>query len=48
MNKLTIRLPDEELQILKQYAEQTSRTQTEILRSYIRTLKSRVKPTNPA
>jgi predicted DNA-binding protein len=43
---LTIRIPDEELEILKQYCEQTDRTQTEILRSYIRSLKSRIKPTS--
>lgn len=41
---LTIRIPDEELEILKQYCEQTDRTQTEIIRSYIRSLKSRIKP----
>ena len=43
---LTIRIPDDELEILKQYCDQTNRTQTEILRNYIRTLKGKLKVTN--
>jgi len=40
---ITIRVPDDELEILKQYASQTNRTQTEIVRAYIRSLKGRIK-----
>ncbi|MCY7335372.1 MAG: ribbon-helix-helix domain-containing protein [Chamaesiphon sp.] len=43
MKTINIRIPEDELEILKQYAEQTNRTQTDILRSYIRSLKGRIK-----
>jgi predicted DNA-binding protein len=43
MKTLNIRIPEDELEILKQYAEQTNRTQTEIVRAYIRSLKDRIK-----
>jgi predicted DNA-binding protein len=40
---LTIRLPESELEILKTYCHQESRTQTEVIREYIRSLKKRIK-----
>jgi predicted DNA-binding protein len=46
MKTLNIRIPEDELEILKQYCEQTNRTQTEILRNYIRTLKGKLKVTS--
>ncbi|HAJ64261.1 MAG TPA: CopG family transcriptional regulator [Cyanobacteria bacterium UBA8543] len=33
---INIRIPEDELAILDRYCEQTNRTKTEILRSYIR------------
>jgi len=38
MRAVTIRLPDDEYATLNAYAAQTGRTQTEILREYIRSL----------
>ena len=35
---MTIRLPEGELAILAAYSKQTGRTQTDIVRAYIRTL----------
>lgn len=40
---LTIRLPDSELQILKSYCNQEDRSQTEVLRQYIRNLKRKIR-----
>ena len=40
---LTIRLPDSELQVLKAYCEQEGRSQTDVLREYIRNLKRKIK-----
>jgi predicted DNA-binding protein len=40
---LAIRLPEQELEILKTYCEQENRTQSEVLREYIRRLKKKVK-----
>ncbi|BAY46720.1 hypothetical protein SAMD00079811_43330 [Scytonema sp. HK-05] len=39
---LTIRLPESELEILKTYCHQESRTQTEVIREYIRSLKKKI------
>ena len=39
---ITIRLPSNELKTLKNYCEQTGRSQTEILREFIRSLNSQV------
>ncbi|GET44353.1 ribbon-helix-helix protein, CopG family [Microseira wollei] len=41
--RLDIRLPDSELEILKAYCEQEGRTQTEVIREFIRNLKRKVK-----
>lgn len=41
--KLAVRLPEEELSILTQYCEENSRTQTEVIRAYIRSLKRKLK-----
>ncbi|BAZ26478.1 hypothetical protein NIES4073_73860 [Kalymmatonema gypsitolerans NIES-4073] len=40
---LTIRLPESELEILKAYCRQESRTQTEVIREHIRNLKKKIK-----
>jgi predicted DNA binding CopG/RHH family protein len=45
MKTLNIRIPEDELEIIKQYASQTNRTQTGIIRAYIRSLKGRIKDT---
>jgi predicted DNA-binding protein len=42
---LTIRLPESELEILKTFCEQECRTQTDVLREYIRSLKKKTKKT---
>ncbi|MBW4632750.1 MAG: ribbon-helix-helix protein, CopG family [Brasilonema sp.] len=42
---LTIRLPESELEILKAYCYQESRTQTEVIREYIRSLKKKINRT---
>jgi DNA-binding response OmpR family regulator len=46
MKHLAIRLPEQELEILKAFWEQENRTQSEVLRAYIRSLKKKVKPEN--
>lgn len=38
LKPLTIRLPEEELKLLKNYCSQKSRTQTDVLREFIRNL----------
>jgi predicted DNA-binding protein len=43
MKHLAIRLPEQELETLKAYCEQEGRTQSEVLREYIRSLKKKVK-----
>jgi predicted DNA-binding protein len=43
---LAIRLPEQELEVLKAYCEQEGRTQSEVLREYIRSLKKKVKGEN--
>ncbi|MEW5856200.1 MAG: ribbon-helix-helix protein, CopG family [Cyanobacteriota bacterium] len=42
---LTIKLPESELELLKAFCEQETRTQTEVLREYIRTLRKKIKKT---
>ncbi|MBD2494403.1 ribbon-helix-helix protein, CopG family [Nostoc sp. FACHB-280] len=39
MKKLTIRCSDEEYEILAEYCAETSRTQNDVLREFIRKLK---------
>ncbi|MFB2976212.1 ribbon-helix-helix protein, CopG family [Microseira sp. BLCC-F43] len=41
--RLDIRLPESELEILKAYCEQEGRTQTDVIREFIRNLKRKVK-----
>jgi predicted DNA-binding protein len=43
---LAIRLPQQELEVLKAYCEQEGRTQSEVLREYIRSLKRKIKGDN--
>jgi predicted DNA-binding protein len=40
---LSIRMPPEELEILTKYCEQASRSKTDIIREYVRTLKRKLK-----
>jgi hypothetical protein len=40
--RLDIRLPEQELKILKAYCEQENRTQTEVIREFIRSLKEKI------
>ena len=42
---LTVRLPEIELAILQQYCDQTDRSQTDVIRSYIRSLKKKLSVT---
>ncbi|NDJ24518.1 ribbon-helix-helix protein, CopG family [Nostoc sp. B(2019)] len=41
--RIDIRLPEQELEILKTYCEQENRTQTEVVREFIRSLKKKIK-----
>jgi Ribbon-helix-helix protein, copG family len=41
--RLDVRLPDSELKILKAYCEQENRTQTDVVREFIRSLKRKTK-----
>ncbi|MGL5804904.1 MAG: ribbon-helix-helix protein, CopG family [Xenococcaceae cyanobacterium] len=41
--RIDIRLPEQELEILKAYCEQEDRTQTEVIREFIRSLKKKIK-----
>ncbi|WP_307731591.1 ribbon-helix-helix domain-containing protein [Microseira wollei] len=43
---LTIRLPESELETLKAYCKQESRSQTEVIREYIRSLRKKIKTTS--
>ncbi|PSF36223.1 CopG family transcriptional regulator [Aphanothece hegewaldii CCALA 016] len=43
MERLEIQLPKQEKEILEKYCQQTNRTMTDVLRSYIRGLKQRLK-----
>jgi hypothetical protein len=42
-NFVTFEATDEEKQVLKAYCEQEGRTQTDVLRAYIRSLKRKLK-----
>lgn len=42
---VTFRLPESELETLKTFCEQECRTQTEVLREYIRSLRKKIKKT---
>lgn len=42
LKPLTIRLPIKELEILKRYCEGRSRTQTDVLREFIRSLEKEI------
>jgi hypothetical protein len=46
-NFITFEATDDEKEILKAYCEQEGRTQTDVLRSYIRTLKRKIKTDAP-
>ena len=43
MKRLEVRISDEEALILKQYCEQAEKTKTDVIRSYIRQLKRKLK-----
>ncbi|MUL35197.1 ribbon-helix-helix protein, CopG family [Gloeocapsopsis dulcis] len=43
--KLTIRIPQQELDLLEAYCEQTSRTKTDVIRELIRKLAQKVSKT---
>ena len=41
--RIDVRLPEQELETLKAYCDQESRTQTEVIRECIRSLKKKIK-----
>ncbi|WP_414755878.1 ribbon-helix-helix protein, CopG family [Anabaena sp. CCY 9910] len=41
--RIDIRLPEQELEILKTYCQEQNRTQTEVIREFIRSLKKKSK-----
>ncbi|MBD2255577.1 ribbon-helix-helix protein, CopG family [Nostoc parmelioides] len=41
--RIDIRLPEQELEILKTYCQEQNRTQTEVIREFIRSLKKKIK-----
>ncbi|MHC0062989.1 ribbon-helix-helix protein, CopG family [Nostoc sp. UIC 10890] len=41
--RIDIRLPEQELEILKTYCQEQDRTQTEVIREFIRSLKKKIK-----
>ncbi len=43
MKRLEVRISDEEAQILEQYCKQSEKTKTDVIRSYIRILKRKVR-----
>lgn len=43
MKAITFRLPEQELETLQAYCQQEGRNQTDVLREYIRSLKSKIK-----
>ncbi|HEY9693932.1 MAG TPA: ribbon-helix-helix protein, CopG family [Oculatellaceae cyanobacterium] len=45
ITRIDIRLPEQELEILKAYCSQEGRTQTDVLREYIRSLKKKIRKT---
>ncbi len=46
LKPLTIRLPVKELEVLKRYCEGKSRTQTDVLREFIRSLEKELRENN--
>ena len=43
MKRLEVKISDEEARVLEQYCKQSEKTKTDVLRSYIRQLKRKVK-----
>ncbi len=43
MKRLEVRISDEEAQILEQYCLQAEKTKTDVIRSYIRQLKRKIR-----
>ncbi len=43
MKRLEVKISDEEAQILEEYCKQSEKTRTDVIRSYIRQLKRKVK-----
>ncbi|MBD2725715.1 ribbon-helix-helix protein, CopG family [Nostoc sp. FACHB-892] len=41
--RIDIRLPEQELEILRTYCQEQDRTQTEVIREFIRSLKKKIK-----
>ncbi|MBE8998182.1 ribbon-helix-helix protein, CopG family [Nostoc sp. LEGE 12447] len=41
--RIDIRLPEQELEILKTYCQEQDRTQTEVIREFIRSLRKKIK-----
>ncbi len=41
--RIDIRLPKQELEVLKIYCQQEDRTQTEVIREFIRSLRKKIK-----
>ncbi|MCW5313891.1 ribbon-helix-helix protein, CopG family [Nostoc sp. KVJ3] len=41
--RIDIRLPEQELEILKTYCQEQDRTQTEVIREFIRSLRKKTK-----
>ncbi|MCW5312515.1 ribbon-helix-helix protein, CopG family [Nostoc sp. KVJ3] len=41
--RIDIRLPEKELEILKTYCQEQDRTQTEVIREFIRSLRKKTK-----
>ncbi|MBE8992174.1 ribbon-helix-helix protein, CopG family [Nostoc sp. LEGE 12450] len=41
--RIDIRLPEQELEILKTYCQQQNRSQTEVIREFIRSLGKKIK-----
>ncbi|MEB3191451.1 MAG: ribbon-helix-helix protein, CopG family [Snowella sp.] len=42
MHRLNVNVPEKEMEILRQYCEQEGRTQSDVLREYIRSLKRKL------
>jgi predicted DNA-binding protein len=41
--RIDIRLPEQELEVLKAYCQEQDRTQTEVIREFIRSLRKKIK-----
>ncbi|MBM0744998.1 GIY-YIG nuclease family protein (plasmid) [Phormidium sp. CLA17] len=44
MGTLNLRLPESELELLQEFCEMTERNQTDVIRSYIRSLEEKINP----